>query len=500
MTSDQSLRLAALLLLGMTLAATAKAGPVIAPGDVGLRHEIQLLADYGVIRGPVTTWPLAWDAVESDLRRSKDEGMILPVAVERARDRLLARAERESQRGKHRIKGRLAVAEKPIVIRGFADTPREEGEIRAGYEYFGDRFTIDLNVTGVDNPADGEDVRPDGSLIALELGNISIAASTMDRWWGPGWDGSQILSNNARPIPSLTIDRNRTDAFKTKWLSWLGPWDFSFIAGQMEEERVVPNARFLGFRFAFKPHHSLEIGLSRTAIWCGDDRPCDFDTFLDIVFARTNPDDDDPNVIENNPANQVAAVDFRWTNLWFGTPLTFYAIGTAEDEAGGFPSRYMVQGGLEGSGYIRNRWSYRWFAEVASNSCNALDSPVGFNCAYNHITYETGYRYRGRVIGHGAEEDARIGSLGIVFSNSEATTWQFLVRLGDLNRDGLANERNLRNTVTPTPQELMSADIQFGTSTRFGRFEIGVGYEEIDDEASGLKTDDTRAFLSWTSP
>ena len=81
---------------------------------------LDLLADYGVIRGPVTTWPLAWDAVEADLRRSKDEEMILPVAVERARDRLLARAERESQRGRHRVKGRLSVAEKPIVIRGFA--------------------------------------------------------------------------------------------------------------------------------------------------------------------------------------------------------------------------------------------------------------------------------------------------------------------------------------------------------------------------------------------
>jgi hypothetical protein len=79
------------------------AGPVIAPGDIGLRHEIQLLADYGVIRGPVTTWPLAWDAVEADLRRAKDEEMILPVAVERTRDRLLARAERESQRGRHRV-------------------------------------------------------------------------------------------------------------------------------------------------------------------------------------------------------------------------------------------------------------------------------------------------------------------------------------------------------------------------------------------------------------
>ncbi|HSG96834.1 MAG TPA: capsule assembly Wzi family protein [Woeseiaceae bacterium] len=367
------------------------AGPVIAPGDIGLRHEIQLLADYGVIRGPVTTWPLAWDAVEADLRRSRDEEMILPVAVERARDRLLARAERESQRGRHRVKGRLAVAEKPTRIRGFANTPREEGEVSAGYSWFGDYLTVDLNVTGVDDPADGEDVRPDGSLVALELGNISIAASTMDRWWGPGWDGSQILSNNARPIPSLTIDRNRTDAFKTKWLSWIGPWDFSFIAGQMEKERVVPNTRFLGFRVSFKPHPAWEIGLSRTAQWCGDGRPCDWDTFWDLVFGRDNNPDEDP-TRATEPGNQLAGFDIRWTNMWFGTPLSLYAQATAEDEAGGFPSRYMVQGGLEASGFIRNRWSYRWFAEVALNSCDALKSPVLYGCAYRHGIYQTGYR------------------------------------------------------------------------------------------------------------
>jgi hypothetical protein len=499
MTPDRSLRLAALLLLGMTLATTAKAGPVIAPGDVGLRHEIQLLADYGVIRGPVTTWPLAWDAVEADLRRSKDEEMILPVTVERARDRLLARAERESQRGKHRVKGRLAVAEKPIVIRGFADTPREEGEIRAGYEYFGDRFTIDLNVTGVDNPADGEDVRPDGSLIALELGNISIAASTMDRWWGPGWDGSQILSNNARSIPAFTIDRNRTDAFETKWLSWLGPWDFSFIAGQMEEERVVPNARFLGFRFAFKPHHSLEIGISRTAQWCGDGRPCDLETFWNLVIGRDNRSDDGL-TRETEPGNQLAGFDFRWTNFWFGVPMSFYGNATAEDEAGGFPSRYMVQAGLEGSGYIRNRWSYRWYAEYASNICDALTSTVVYDCAYDHLIYKSGYHYYERVIGHGAESDARIGSVGIILTNNEATTWQVLLRYGDLNVGNGPVPPNTPNRLTPTPQKIASADIQFAKSTRMGRFEIGVGYEEIDDEASGLKADDTRAFLSWTSP
>jgi len=484
-----------LLLLAIVLGGTAGAGPVIAPGDVGLRHEIQLLADYGVIRGPVTTWPLAWDAVKSDLRRSRDEAMILPVAVERARDRLLARAERESRRGRHRVKGRLAIAEKPIVIRGFADTPREEGEVSAGYEYFSDFVTLDLNVTGVDNPADGEDLRPDGSLLALELGNVSLGLSTMDRWWGPGWDGSQILSNNARPIPAITLERNRTDAFKTKWLSWIGPWDFSVIWGQMEEERVVPNARFLGFRFAFKPHPSLEIGVSRTAQWCGDGRPCDFDTFWDLVLGRDNLADDGTTA-ESEPGNQLAGFDIRWANLWFGVPVSVYGQGTAEDEAGGFPSRYLVQGGLEASGYIRSRWSYRWFAEVALNSCDALGSPVLYGCAYEHGIYDSGYRYYGRVIGHGAEADARIGSLGVILTSTESTTWQILFRSGDLNLKGASRG----NTLAATEQEINSADIQFGTTTRFGRVEVGAGFQRLKDAMTGEKTEDSRGYLSWTSP
>ena len=34
------------------------ADPWLAPGDEGLRSDIQLLADAGILRGPVTTWPL----------------------------------------------------------------------------------------------------------------------------------------------------------------------------------------------------------------------------------------------------------------------------------------------------------------------------------------------------------------------------------------------------------------------------------------------------------
>jgi hypothetical protein len=126
-----------------------------------------------------------------------------------------------------------------------------------------------------------------------------------------------------------------------------------------------------------------------------------------------------------------------------------------------------------------------------------LKSNQRFNCAYNHFLYRTGYRYYGRVVGHGAENDARIASLGIILTDTNATTGQVLFRAGDLNRGGAPD---VRNTLTSTPQELVSADIQIGTTTRFGRFEVGLGYEEIDDQVTGLKADDTRAFLSWSSP
>ena len=355
-------------------AASASAGPVAAPGDIGLRHDIQLLADYGVISGPVTTWPISWDAIAADLQIAMDSKVILPNAVDRTMQRLVVRVNREIQRGKPRMNSRLSVAEEPRRIRSFSDTPLEEGEVSAGFSWLGERVSLDLNATGAYKPLDDEEARADGSRIALDMGNVTLAVSTMDRWWGPGWDGSLILSNNARPIPAITLGRNRTHAFKSKWLSWIGPWDLDVIWGQMEEDRAISSPRFFGMRFAFRPFKSLEIGLSRSAIWCGDTRPCDFDTFWDIFRGKDNLGDDGA-TFENEPSDQLAGFDMRWSNMWFGQPMALYAQAIGEDEAGGFPSRYIGQVGIETSGYFRNRWSYRWFAEWEEIHCSSPPPP-----------------------------------------------------------------------------------------------------------------------------
>jgi hypothetical protein len=38
----------------------AMADPWARPGDLALRHDIQLLADAGLIKAPVNTWPMPW--------------------------------------------------------------------------------------------------------------------------------------------------------------------------------------------------------------------------------------------------------------------------------------------------------------------------------------------------------------------------------------------------------------------------------------------------------
>jgi hypothetical protein len=486
-------RVTALLTFFITSASLA--GPVAPAGDIGLRHDIQMLADYGAIRSPTMAWPMAWDAILSDLEAAQANDLNLPVAVRGTFVRVLNRARRETVRNDGSFNFRASLSEKPTRIRGFTNAPYEEGELSAGYSWSNNWLSVDVQATGAMDPLDDEEFRVDGTRIAADWGNWTFAASAVDRWWGPGWDGSLILSNNARPIPALTISRNRTHAFETKWLSWLGPWDLDVIFGQMEEEREIPNANFFGMRFSFRPLPSLEIGLSRSAQWCGDGRPCGFDTFWDLFLGRDNTGSDDITE-ETEPGNQLAGFDVRWSNTWLRQPSAIYAQAIAEDEAGGFPSRYMGLIGIETSGVVRNRWSYRWYAELAGTSCDWIKDDI-WNCAYNHGIYETGYRYHQRVVGHGLDNDSQVISTGLMVVGTNSDSWHLLFRVGDLNRGG---DPDLRNSLTPTPLELSSIDLTHSRSIgQWGWLDLGLGYEQLEDKATGNDNDDVRAFITWRS-
>jgi len=120
---------------------------------------------------------------------------------------------------------------------------------------------------------------------------------------------------------------------------------------------------------------------------------------------------------------------------------------------------------------------------------------VIYGCGYRHSIYRSGYTYRGRIIGHGLDNDALVVSVGTVIVSSEGNSWQVLGRFGDVNRVGT----DVNHTVAVVPQELASIDIQHSRSTKFGQFEFGLGYERREEMVSGVTTGDARGFIRWTS-
>jgi len=48
---------------------------------------------------------------------------------------------------------------------------------------------LKLSATVVADPDDDRELRPDGSYLAMSLGNWMVSAGYLDRWWGPGWQG-----------------------------------------------------------------------------------------------------------------------------------------------------------------------------------------------------------------------------------------------------------------------------------------------------------------------
>ncbi len=145
---------------------------------------------------------------------------------------------------------------------------------------------------------------------------------------------------------------------------------------------------------------------------------------------------------------------------------------------------------------LGSRWSYRWFGELAGTSCDFFKSTEIFNCAYNHGIYETGYRYRGRVVGHAYDNDSRMISTGFVLLDDRERLWQELIRFGALNRGGIADSHN---SLTPTRQDVASLDSTHARVFTYDQIEVGLGIERTDDELSGENSNDGRAFLQWRS-
>jgi hypothetical protein len=463
------------------------AEPWVAPGDLRLRHDLQVLYDRGLLTGPSLSWPLSWPDISRDLARVEIDSLspALVATVTRVRQRLA----REQRTGEVSLSFGLSGSVDPSELRTFAYTPREEGEATVSADWLGRRFAWKLSGTVVADPDDDEEFRPDGSYLGMSLGNWMLSAGYLERWWGPGWDGTLLLSTNARPVPALSIERQESTPMDVPVLNLLGPWRFLTFMGQLEEERDYPDALLFGMRIELRPLPSLQIAASRTAQWCGDGRPCDGGTFWDLITGNDNDQD-----LAEQPGNQLAGFDVRWSWPGARVPLALYAQAIGEDEAGFMPSKYLGLFGAETWGEWRGG-TWRAHVEYADTACDFLSSPPEFGCAYESGIYTDGYRYRGRALGHSIDGDGESIGVGGILVDQSGREWRALARNVKLNRAGAAYAHSLSDG----PARVVDVELVHRRAFAWGTVEASVGYADTDADPGVVLAvqDGVRGFVSW---
>ena len=470
----------------VSVSALTAAEPWIDTRHPMLRTDIERLSHAGIITVPINTWPLMWGGILNNLETYKS--LILPE-LQDSYGRVVSAGRRAMRPDSIRLEARLSVASESQLFRHYGGHARDRASISLRRRNITDHFAYNLEITRVNDPWDGDQTHYDNSYFGFVVGNWVGLLGNIERWWGPGWNSSLILSNNARPAPGLTLQRNYSDASELPIIRWLGPWTTSAFIAQLDDQRHIDKAKLVGMTLGFRPGKSLEINLRRTAQWGGEGRPQGFKNFIELVTGLSD-NCETPDCRQDEPGNQLAAIDVSWHMPRLNT--TIYAQTVGEDESGALPSRSSRQYGLK-TGISSPFFSGQIFIEHDNTS--TLTFSRQYNILYNHSIYKTGYRYQGRVVGATWDNDSRVTSLGILGLLSNGDALEVRYSFGDINIDSI-NALPSQHSISTRGGEVNLLTIKFRRSFLWGEAEIRGRYSATGIDEFGRQ--DGRLSLGAT--
>jgi hypothetical protein len=486
----------------LSFSRTLQAEPWIDTSDLYLKASIQLLADSGHITTPVTTYPLMWKDVIKDVKKIE-----LGTLTTNQQQAYFYINHKFKPYNKPQIKIKTNIAAKKLRFTSFGDTFRDKNSIQLQASFINDNFAVKFAPSYTNSPNDGDDVRFDESYIAAFLGNWVISFGKQDRWFGPTWDSSFALTNNARPIPALALTRKSAKAVKIPFTEWHVPWTVTTFMAKMDDERTVKDTLLWGFRFNFKPFKNLEIGLSRLAQWGGEGRSQSLSTFWNIFIGRTNCGIDDLVCDEENPnpANQQAGYDFRYSIDWFEAPVGIYFQKFAEDgsaDPGKFLTKAELQVGIDTHISVFDMPTTAYFEYSDSLAdCGQRDG-IG-DCYYEHSSYTTGMRYNGKTISNLYDNDAEtfvFGAISQINTNTRMTNKLRYLLLNYDNSDKAPDNPIIGNPLTSVPEDVIMLSTSIVHDYKNWCFTFGgdISYSSFSYAQAPDKNSDTayNAFLT----
>ncbi len=417
----QSIRVLSFAILSALALPVAAQGIVLNNED--LRTDLNWLNQQGVIQISTSTWPLSGEEIQRALSHAKIENQLqqkvldsvqVGLATENAPVKLALFAETDPQN----------------LPQHFADQQKSQYQAALELNAGGSRWDARLRVNAEKDPIidNGHDVNVEGSYLAGKLWNQWLIAGQIPTYWGPGHDGSLIRGDASRPVYGFTMQRAEQKAFETKWLSWIGPWQYQAFAGQLDDYNAVPEAKLLGFRLTAQPLPYLELGASRTLQWGGEGRSESWSNLWEAIKGNDNFDDGDL-----DKSNQIAGFDAR-LNLqqWFKAPLSLYGQFVGEDEAGLLPSKKMYLAGVDYSSQLKNM-PFQIYTEWTNTQTNGDTQGI----SYNHYIYTDGYYQHGFPLGHAMGGDGQMYSLGGDIRFDHMNRLKGRVLIAKVNQSGL---------------------------------------------------------------
>jgi hypothetical protein len=473
------------------------AKPWLDAGDMKLRHELQLLSDARLLDSPLTTWPLAAKDIHENLKEPVKDSPMLP-ALRQAYANVKQRLKEEDYNSSFKITADARSQE--LLIRDFSEEGREKYSVSYDGEWGNPFIDVRLKATVADETDHPDDsaFRLDESYIASDLGNWKVTVGQQSRYWGPGWDGSLILSNNARPIPSISVENvlSKPDEDDFFLLRWLGTSKLHAFVGQLESDRGIPDAKLIGTRFTFRPFKPLEIGLHRTIQWGGEGQDESFSDFSKTFFSvRVEEQDGSLGTVRGN---QIAGLDFRWKLPVGGTSNHYSVYGQyiGEDRVDGSillgDEVFMLGGSV--AGYSKKlKGSWRAYLEATDTSAGSYKGRDRNNIVYNHSSYTDGYRYLDVSMGHGIDSDSQIVSAGLILNQNNGNFWRGWVKHAKLNEDGVGN-----NPIAPNGKEWSAVGLSLEKPLNIDT-KINLGVQLISErDYSSKRENDVGISLGFT--
>ena len=368
-----------------------------------LRTDLNWLNQQGVIQISTSTWPLSGDEIVRALSQAKVQNTSQQKVIQSIQHALDA--------DNKTVKlGLFAETDRKDLPQNFADNHKSQYVGSLEFNAGGTHWDAKLRINGEGEPQikSGRDVNVEGSYLAGKLWNQWLIAGQIPTYWGPGHDGSLIRGDASRPVYGLTLQRAEQQAFETKWLSWIGPWQYQAFAGKLDDYKAVPNASLLGLRVSIQPLPYLEIAASRSFQIDGEGQPGTLKAYWNAFIGHDNACDNGVCAGEGNASNQIAGFDARLNlNQWLNVPLSVYGQYVGEDEAGGLPAKKMYLAGVDYSSHIRNL-PYQLYVEWANTKTNNDVRGI----SYNHHIYTDGYYQQGFPLGHAMGGDGEMVSFG----------------------------------------------------------------------------------------